>query len=47
MIDGFRYGFIGEADSHIATGVVVMLAVNVLFGVLVYRAFRTGWRIKA
>jgi len=47
MIDGLRYGFIGEADSHIATGVVVMLAVNVLFGVLVYRAFRTGWRIKA
>lgn len=47
MIDGFRYGFIGESDSHIMTGVAVMLAVNAIFGLLVYRAFRTGWRIKA
>lgn len=47
MIDGFRYGFIGESDSHIMTGVAAMLAVNAIFGLLVYRAFRTGWRIKA
>ena len=28
MIDGFRYGFIGHADTSLAVGVVVMLAVN-------------------
>ena len=47
LIDGFRYGFIGHADSNITVGVVTSLVVNiVLFGVCL-NIFRTGWRLKS
>jgi ABC-2 type transport system permease protein len=47
LIDGFRYGFIGHADSNILVGVVTSAAANiVLFGVCL-NIFRTGWRLKS
>ena len=47
MIDGFRYGMIGEADSNLAAGVAVTLALNIGLWLLTYRVFRTGYRLKA
>ena len=47
MIDGFRYGMIGEADSNLTAGVVVTLALNIGLWLLTYRVFRTGYRLKA
>ena len=47
VIDGVRYGFIGSSDSDIMTGVIVMLAIDAALWAVVYRAFKTGWRVKA
>lgn len=46
MIDGFRYGFIGEADSNLAVGVVVVLSIDVLLWWLAWRAVDRGWHLK-
>ena len=46
LIDGFRYGSIGYAESNIALGVAVVAVVNVVLWVLCYLALRAGWRLK-
>jgi ABC-2 type transport system permease protein len=47
VISGFRYGFIGEADSPILTGAVALLAANIALGWLCYALLRRGWKLKA
>ncbi|HET6526257.1 ABC transporter permease [Sphingopyxis sp.] len=50
-IMGFRYGFIGTVDSTIAnpvlTATLVLVAVNILLGVITYRLLASGWKLKA
>jgi ABC-2 type transport system permease protein len=46
-ISGFRYGFIGVADSPLVAGALVLLAINVALGAICYALLRTGWRLKA
>ncbi len=46
LIDGLRYGFIGRADGVVGIGAAVVLAVNVALGVLTYRMFATGYRLR-
>ena len=46
-IDGFRYGFIGRADSELWVNVAVMLAINAALFTLVYRLFATGYKLKS
>ena len=47
MIDGFRYGFIGTADSSQVTGAIVVATLDVvLFGV-VWFLFSRGYKLKA
>ncbi|EWY38443.1 multidrug ABC transporter permease [Skermanella stibiiresistens SB22] len=47
MIDGFRYGFIGQSDGTLAIGVVVMLAINAALAALLLRMLSTGYKLKA
>ena len=47
VISGFRYGFLGAADSPILLGALAMLGVNVLLGGLCYALLAGGWRLKA
>ena len=47
MIDGFRYGFIGQSDGPVWIGVLVMLAADVALGLGAYSMFRSGYRLKA
>jgi ABC-2 type transport system permease protein len=47
MIDGFRYGFIGHADGSLAAGLVVMIVINAALGLLAWRAFAAGYKLKA
>ncbi len=47
MIDGFRYGFIGHADSNIMTGVLVLLGCNVFLITVSYRMIKSGYKIKS
>ena len=46
MISGFRSGFLGVADSPVLFGAVLLLAINVVMGVLCYVLLRSGWKIK-
>lgn len=47
VISGFRYGFIGEADSPILFGAILLLAINIGLGIFCYALLRSGWKLKA
>ncbi len=47
MIDGFRYGFIGQSDGTLGIGIAVMIAVNAALWALVLRMLATGYKLKA
>jgi ABC-2 type transport system permease protein len=46
LIDGFRYGFLGEADGSIAVGTAYAGVLAVLLGVWCWALFKTGYRLK-
>ena len=46
VISGFRYGFLGTADSPVATGSAVILAIDIGTGVLCYTLLKRGWKLK-
>jgi ABC-2 type transport system permease protein len=46
-ISGFRYGFLGEADSPLSLGIVVLVTIDLGLGALCYGLLRSGWRLKA
>jgi ABC-2 type transport system permease protein len=46
-ISGFRYGFIGAADSPIFFGAGLLLAINIALAVTCYFVLRSGWKLKA
>lgn len=47
IISGFRYGFLSAADSNVFAGGLVLLALNLLFGVVAYVVLKKGWKLKA
>jgi ABC-2 type transport system permease protein len=47
MIDGFRYGFIGHADSNLAVGIVILTVTDAALFALCYWMFRTGYKLRA
>lgn len=47
MIDGFRYGFIGQSDTDPMLGITVMAMVNLMLWAVCYRMFRSGYKLKA
>ena len=46
LIDGFRYGFIGHAESSIPIGMAVSGGLSLIGGVACWLLFRSGWRLK-
>lgn len=46
-ISGFRYGFLGEADSPVIVGSLVLLAINIALTALCYVLLKKGWKIKS
>lgn len=47
IISGFRYGFLGVADSPVTFGAGLLLAINVGLGTICYALLRSGWKIKS
>jgi ABC-2 type transport system permease protein len=47
MIDGFRYGFLGVANSSIAIGVAYTGVLSAISVLTVWWMFRTGYKLKA
>ncbi len=46
VISGFRFGFLGDADSPILVGTVGLLLLNVALWATCYVALRSGWKLK-
>jgi len=46
LISGFRYGFLGSADSPVLFGAGLVLALNLALGALCYALMRSGWKLK-
>jgi ABC-2 type transport system permease protein len=46
VISGFRYGFLGIADSPVLLGGVVILGLDLVLGALCYTLLRRGWKLK-
>ena len=46
IISGFRYGFLGTADSPVLLGSVLILALDVALAFLCYTLLRRGWKLK-
>jgi ABC-2 type transport system permease protein len=47
IISGFRYGFLGVADSPVMLGALLLLGINAALGAFCYALLRTGWKLKA
>lgn len=47
IISGFRYGFLGVADSPILIGSLAILALDVALALVCYALLRSGWKIKS
>ena len=47
IIDGFRYGFIGYADSNLTAGLVVMTVFNIILFYAAYRMLKSGYKLKS
>ena len=46
VISGFRYGFLGVADSPILVGAIGLLALNIALWAACYALLKSGWKIK-
>ncbi|RYY47626.1 MAG: multidrug ABC transporter permease [Sphingomonadales bacterium] len=46
IISGFRYGFLGVADSPILLGGGAILGIDIVLALACYWLLRTGWKIK-
>lgn len=46
VISGFRYGFLGLADSPVMLGGAVVLGIDVVMAILCYVLLRKGWKLK-
>lgn len=47
VISGFRFGFLGSADSPILIGSIVLLVVNLVLAAVCYVLMDAGWKIKS
>tara|TARA_Y100000590_G_scaffold38749_1_gene41529 strand:+ start:253 stop:1023 length:771 start_codon:yes stop_codon:yes gene_type:complete len=46
-IDGFRYAFIGQSDSHLLSAGIILLLLNVCLFFLCYLMFKKGYKLKS
>ncbi|HEV7234357.1 MAG TPA: ABC transporter permease [Sphingorhabdus sp.] len=46
-ISGFRYGFIGSADSPVVFGAFLLLGINIVLAIACYLLLRSGWKLRA
>jgi ABC-2 type transport system permease protein len=47
MIDGFRYGVVGQSDVNPMIGAAVLASVNAALWLLCHRMFARGYKLKA
>ncbi|MBX3594095.1 MAG: ABC transporter permease [Sphingomonas sp.] len=47
IISGFRYGFLGVADSPIPLGAAVIFGIDLVMGLACYALLRSGWKTRS
>jgi ABC-2 type transport system permease protein len=47
VISGFRYGFLGVADSPVLFGSALILAIDVALALLCFWLLKSGWKLKS
>ena len=47
MIDGFRFAMTGASDTDPATGMMVLIGVNIALFTMTHIMFSKGWRLKS
>lgn len=47
LIDGFRYGFTGQADGTLIIGLAVVVGANLMAWTACFVMFQTGYKLKA
>ena len=47
MIDGFRYGFIGQSDSSLVVGIGFLLLCNIILFFMTLMMLKTGYKTKS
>ena len=46
-VDGFRYGLTGHGESSLALGMGLLLTLDLALGLVAWRLFAVGYKIKA
>jgi ABC-2 type transport system permease protein len=46
-IDGFRFAFIGQSDSSLMTGVIILIFINLCLFFSCYLMFENGYKLKS
>ena len=46
LIDGFRFGFTGVAESNVFIGAIASITILIVLGALCYSLLRSGYKIK-
>ena len=47
IIDGFRFGFLGQSDANVYNGMIILLICNAFLLAVCYLLFRKGYKIKS
>ncbi len=47
MIDGFRFGFLGQGDSNLLIGLIVLLSCNVISLIVTIYVFKKGFGLRS
>lgn len=47
LIDGFRYGFTGQAEANPMIGVVYILSLNIILSFTCYKMFKSGYKLRS
>ena len=46
IIDGFRYGFLGQGESNLIIGCAIMILSNLFFIIITIYVFKKGFGLK-
>ncbi|WP_267393960.1 MULTISPECIES: ABC transporter permease [unclassified Sphingomonas] len=46
IISGFRYGFLGTADSPVMLGSIIILGIDIALAALCFTLLKRGWKLK-
>ena len=47
LIDGFRYGFTGQAEANPMIGVLYILSLNIILWIWCYKMFKSGYKLRS